>query len=1048
MHASNPCDDVTEIPLTAAQQLIWVRQRLAPDAPLYDAPCTFRIEGELDETAFVDAFDRLVAVSDALRYVVREHEGEPRAVIRATGARGCELVDLTDRPEGLEAWVETRMHRALDPAECLYDAALLRLAPNCYCWYLSTHHLVTDGWNLMLLFRRMEATYRAVLDGDTTAPAPSFADYAAEEHDYAASEDRLRHARWWSERDAQAHRGSRFYAARVGNPHLRHTRVAVPLGAERSDRLRALAGEPGFQALTPDMAMFNVVATAVIAWYWRLEATSEVCLGVTSHGRTRPRYRDTAGLFMQQLPFRVDISDDDTFRALARTVARAAMSFLEHAVPGAASPRAQKCFDVTLNYIPGSFGEFAGLPTEMRWRHNGYGDPERRLGITVHDFNGTGGLELLFDFNDAAFTEAARAATVRHLLATFDAMAGAPDAALARFALLGEAEWRACLAHLDGGARAGSPDANLWERFDCVARDAASRPALEGAGVSMSFAELRDAATELAEALSRAGIVPGDLVAVESGRRAETIPLLLGILAAGCAFLPIEPDLPEARRQWLAQDSRAAAVVRTGPGGRAEINPAPAGASLRPPAGTAYVLYTSGSTGEPNGVAVGHASVVNLMEAFERLAPLETGCRCAWWTNIGFDVAIYEIFSALLYGRALAVPDESVRLDPPALFAWLHETGIAGAYLPPFFVAAFDDWLDGARTSALRRLLVGVEAIPQQRLASIMRKVPPLRIVNGYGPTEATVCATLHVVDPDDEDTGPAPIGLPVPGSRACLLDPHGNVVPRGAVGELFVAGASLSLGYLHRNELNAERFVTDPLGASGERFFRTRDGVRLREDGVLEFVGRLDNQIKLHGVRIEPGEIVQVLLEHPQISESVVTVTGNQGDERGRRLVAYYVASGSVDEAALRTYARARLPSPLVPASFVALPAIPRNINGKPDLDRLPAAPPPEPAGDERVFPRNEPERLIADIWSDVLGLQSVGVREDFIDLGGDSLRAATVVARVNDAFSIELPISKAFESATVEKLAILVETTLIEEIAAMTEDEAALQSQSRRDR
>ncbi len=1028
--------------LTASQQLIWVRQRLAPGVPLYDAPCTFMLEGEVDEVAFVRAFSRLVATTDAMRFVVDDSTGEPVATVREQGLQPCDFVDLSATPEIFEEWLEARLRRPPDPSICLYDAALIRLGAERYCWFLSTHHLITDGWNLLLLFRRQEVCYCAERDGGSVQMFPSFVDYIDSERIYMESAAHLKHTQWWETRTARAHRGSKFYAGRVSDPGARHTRVVVPLGDELSAKLHTLSAAAGFRGLTTDLGLFNVFTVALLAWYWRIESEDSMCIGVTSHGRATQSHRETAGLFMQQLPFQIEIESQDDFQALAKRVARVGFEFFAHAMPAMVSPRAQKCFDVTLNYIPASFGNFDGMPTTMTWRHNGYGDPERRLGITVHDFNDTGSFELLLDFNDAAFTSHARESTIRHLLMTFDAMTADPASRIDRFKMLSEAEQGSSVKRLTAGPAACRSDKTLWSMFETVAEKVPDRPAVFGPGFVRSFAELHSDTNVLAGQLREAGVKAGDIVPLIAGRQAETLPAILAIEAVGAAFLPLDPALPEARRQWLLDDAGAAIVIEM-------RNDAPKVAEFKPrrvrgqgdpgfPPGAAYVLYTSGSTGEPNGVVVGHGSVINLLETFERLAPLGPDARCAWWTNIGFDVAIYEIFSAVLYGRTLVVPAEGIRLVPQSMFEWLFEENISGAYLPPFFLAEFARWLEHGRRLSLRRLLVGVEAIPQQRLATILRKLPELCIINGYGPTEATVCATLHQVDMASEETGPAPIGRPVPGSHCYLLDRHGNVVPDGVAGDLHIGGASLALGYFRRDELNRQRFVTDPLNRSVDSFFRTGDGVRLREDGALEFVGRLDDQIKIHGERIEPGEIKQVMLEFPGIVDCLVMADDASRPGGERTLLAWYVANAAVDVVTLKTFLRHRLPLPMVPSMLIEIDVIPRNINGKPDPSSLPTPKRIRNTRNTAVAPRSDTERIIADIWSDLLDVERVSITEDFIDLGGESLLAASVVARINETFGIDLPISKAFEASTVEVLGALVESTLIDQIDQLSEDEA----------
>jgi len=1020
--------------LNASQELIWLRQRLASGEPLFDSPCTFDIHGELDEAAFVRAFARLVELTDAMRFVMRARGGEPDAVVLDEGPRGCELVDLSEQPDKLEEWVRDRMQHAPDPEHCLYDAALVKLASVRYCWFLSTHHLITDGWNLMLLFRRQEACYRAELDHGTVGPFPQLLDSIESEHDYRRSPAFTKHALWWKARAARVHAGSKFYEARMSDPSPHQVRVPVSLGRERTHKLRNVAGAPPFQGLNADLGLFHAFVVALLAWQWRLSRHDTLAIGVTSHGRAKSVQRETAGLFMQQLPFQVEVTANDDFAALARRVARSALEFFAHAVPGSASPEAQKSFDVTFNYIHGSFGRFDSHPCEMEWRHNGFGDPERRLGVTVHDFNATGVLELLLDFNEAAFGPSARARTIRHLLATLDAMVTDPGTPLTNYPLLGDGEREAILHRLDSGESPRQSHDSLWSAFLAVSARVPERHAVEGLNASLSYSELAREATDAAGLLRERGVGDGDVVALVSSRRVEAIPALLGILAAGAAFMPLDPALPEERRRWLLRDSDAKVSVEvTDHGVRIDAVAGGGSAAYGDGATPAYLLYTSGSTGTPNGVLVGHASVINLLEACESLRSMPPDGRCSWWTNVGFDVAVYEIFSALLYGRTLVVPDERTRLSPEALFEWLASEKITGAYLPPFYLPNLDRWLDDNAGPPLSRLLVGVESIPQRRLASIGSKLGGLAIINGYGPTEATVCPTLHLVDLDDQGPGPTPIGKPVPGTRCYLLDRNGKPTPEGVVSELYIGGSALAIGYHRREALTRERFAVDPLGLSEDKFFRTGDGVRLRDDGALQFCGRLDQQLKLQGERIEPAEVRHVVLDYPGIVECHVTATDSGRVAGDERLAAYYVPENGVDERALKAHARRRLPIAMVPAAFCALGSIPRNANGKPDESALPSPQwGPEP-GAETSGPRSDAEARISAIWREELAVERIDVHDMFIDVGGNSLLAARIVARVNEAFGVQLAFADVFETESVAELAKLVEETLLEEIERM---------------
>ncbi|HEV2735411.1 MAG TPA: condensation domain-containing protein, partial [Longimicrobiaceae bacterium] len=411
---------------------------------------------------------------------------------------------------------------------------------------------------------------------------------------------------------------------------------------------------------------------------------------------------------------------------------------------------------------------------------------------------------------------------------------------------------------------------------------------------------------------------------------------------------------------------------------------------------------------------------MNLLADFWERRPLGPGDRCSAWTSPSFDVSVYEIFSALAAGAALLFPAEEVRTSTGAFVRWLSTAGITAAYVPPFMLeelAAEAERAPGA--FPLRRLLVGVEPIPEPLLARIAVAIPGVCIVNGYGPTETTVCATLHAVDPAAAREGNAPIGGPVRNTRVLVLDAHLRPVPAGVPGELYAGGAGLARGYLGRAELTAERFVPDPLsGEPGARLYRTGDRVRWRDDGVLEWVGRVDQQLKVRGFRVEPGEVEAVLLEHPGVRRAVVTAPE---DGAGRRRLAAYVvpeAEGSCTAGSLESFLRERLPAHMVPAAFVVLDALPLTPGGKTDRRALPAPEALQGDAEELVMPRTEAERTLAAVWSEVLRVERVGVHDDFFALGGDSIVAIQLSSRAARA-GLRFSLRELFRSPTVAALA-----------------------------
>lgn len=557
----------------------------------------------------------------------------------------------------------------------------------------------------------------------------------------------------------------------------------------------------------------------------------------------------------------------------------------------------------------------------------------------------------------------------------------------------------------------------------------------------LTYRELDGKANHIAHYLAGLGIREGSLIGVCAARSARVICALLGVLKAGCAYVPLDPAYPVERLADMMEDTQAPVVLTdyehltlsSNFAGKVisidEVHARDSGkvssfTSASPkPDSLAYVIYTSGSTGKPKGVCCHHRGVANLLNDFQRKHLIATGDICSWWTSLNFDVSVYEIFSALTAGASLIIVPETVRADSRLLMEWLCANGITSSYLPPFMVADLHDWMrQNPGKSPLRRLLVGVEPIPERTLSAICDVSKDLRIFNGYGPTEATVCATLYSVNTENPLHGNAPIGTPVQNTSIYLLDEKGRAVPPGCSGEIHIGGAGVAKGYLNRPELTSARFLPDPFSESPDALmYKTGDLARLLPDGNLEFIGRTDFQVKFCGFRIELTEIETQLRNVEGIREAAVLL--REDEPHRQKLVAYLVASpgSTLTGGDLRDRLRSYLPDYMIPSAFVLLDRMPSTQNGKTDRDALP---PPTPYNQLEDSHRGYREPVspiqtsIAGFFKEILCRSNVGLDDDFFQLGGHSLLATQLVSRICRTFAVDLPLSTVFKSPTVEAL------------------------------
>jgi amino acid adenylation domain-containing protein len=638
--------------------------------------------------------------------------------------------------------------------------------------------------------------------------------------------------------------------------------------------------------------------------------------------------------------------------------------------------------------------------------------------------------------------------TVRRITAHLDALLSAalaaPDVPLSALPLaheearLAEEAWNA--------TAADTPRAPFHRLFEARAAATPEAPALVFGGERLTYAQLNARANRLARRLAARGVGPETLVALALERSPEMVVALLAVNKAGGAFLPVDPEYPEARRRWMLEDSGARVVVTTS--GLAAGLPETGAAVVAldritgeieaeddsnhsvevDPENAAYVIFTSGSTGRPKGVVVPHRGIGNLAAAQRDAFAVTPESRVLQFASFSFDAAVAEVAHALLSGAALVMarPEHA----GPELLNLMRNEAVTVATLPPLLLAALPE----AGLPELRTVVSAGEAVPAEVVA---RWGAGRRFVNAYGPTEATVCATVSI---NPSTGGRPPIGKPIANVRTYVLGARTSPVPVGVPGELYVGGIGVARGYLGRPALTAERFVPDPFSTgAGGRLYRTGDRVRWLGAGELEFLGRVDQQVKVRGFRVEPGEVEAALRAHPGVREAVVLALG---EGEAARLVGYVTPAG-VDVEAARAGLAARLPAYLVPAALAALDELPRTANGKVDRGALPD---PETPAAAFVLPRTPTEEAIAAIWSEVLRRSQVGAHDDFFALGGHSLRAMQVLTRIEARFGVMLPMKTLFTSPTVAGLAEAVEAAgggaLAEALAGLddlNEDELA---------
>ncbi|MEU5093069.1 amino acid adenylation domain-containing protein, partial [Streptomyces sp. NPDC021356] len=1023
------------VPLSYAQRRLWFLDRFEGPAATYNIPTALRLAGDLDRGALEAALADVVARHEALRTVFGEDaEGPYQRVLPVHLARSGLEVAHADAA-GLDAELRTAARRTFDlERDIPFRAQLFELAEQDHVLLLTVHHIAGDGWSMGPLARDLTAAYAARRTGgapDWRELPVQYADFTLWQREVLGSEDDpdsplAGQVDFW--REALAGLPEELDLPkdrpRPATASYRGDFVEFEVPARAHERLLALARESG-------ASVFMVVQAALATLLSRLGAGTDIPIGTPVAGRTDEAVEDLVGFFVNTLVLRTDLSGEPTFRELLGRVREFDLAAYAHQdVPferlvevlnPERSTARHPLFQTMLSWNDGTLQDVgtAGQPLPgltVSGHTVGTGVAKFDLSFALEERTGDGGgLHGALGFSTDLHDRASAARIAERFVRVLEAVLADPGLPVSRVDVLAAAERTTVLDRWNDTARP-APDTALPQLFAARAARNPEATAVVCGDEKLSYAQLDARANRLARLLVRSGAGPEQRVAVRLPRSADLVAVLLAVLKSGAAYVPLDPDFPDERIAYMIDDARPVLVVDEDWLAAADLeglDGLDAGDLAPVPLTTAaYVIYTSGSTGRPKGVVVGHAALANLLRSLGERCALTPGERLLAVTTVGFDIAALELYVPLLAGATVVLADRDTVRDPRALAELIDGAGISVVQATPSLWQAIADEHAGALSGL--RVLVGGEALPAGLASTLTRHA--VSVTNVYGPTETTIWSTAAAVDADSARRGS--IGRPIGNTRAYVLDAALCPVPAGVSGELYIAGAGLARGYLDRPGLTAERFVADPYGGPGERMYRTGDLARWSADGELEYLGRTDQQVKVRGHRIEPGEIEAVLLADASVTRAAVLVREATPGER--RLVAY--VTGSADPAALRRHAARRLPEYMVPSAFVTLDTLPLTPNGK--LDRKALPDPDSTARPAGRAPRSPREEILCGLFAEVLGVPEVSIDDGFFDLGGHSLLATRLAGRIRSTLDVELSVRQLFEHPTVARLAAVLDT------------------------
>ncbi|WP_420643177.1 non-ribosomal peptide synthetase [Candidatus Leptofilum sp.] len=1035
-------------PLSFAQQRLWFLEQLEPGSPVYHIPAAFRLRGVVDTAVLQTSLNQLAQRHESLRTVFVSEAGTPYQKVLPEIELPLNVLDLrraanNEQVAEKQLFAETQrpFNLKLGP---LFRTTVFQLADDDFIIVFMMHHIISDGWSMGVLFGELTAVYNATVQNET-ANLPDlpiqYADFAEWQRNWLQGDVLAAQIGYWKN---HLHGAPSLLELPLDKPRPNSKtfvgkRQSVTLDKIIADGLQTLARQEGATLFMAALAAFKVLL-------YRYTGQESVVVGSPVANRNRAEIEGLVGFFVNTLALHTDMSGAPSFRQLLGRVKEAALGAYDHQDVPFEKLVEELQPERSLNYNPifqtlFTLETAARTPLQLAGVVNGrslevdFGAAKFDLSLSLTaEENGLIGS---FVYNVDLFEPETLVRMAGHLQTLAAAIVANPDQPITQLNMLTEAEWQQLAAWNSTAVTYNHPVPTVYQLFELQVEKTPDKLALIYEDVEMSYSQLNEKANQLAHYLQKQGVKPETLVGISVERSPDMVIALLGIFKAGGAYLPLDPTYPQERLAYMLADSgvktlltqehllpdlpetEAAVFLLDSDWHKVENEPTSNLDSGVSPENLAYVIYTSGSTGRPKGVLVTHRGIPNLAEAQIETFGLTPESRCLQFASFSFDASVSEVTTTLLAGATLVLAPQRSMMPGPALIHLLRDKEITVVTLPPSALAVMSpDELSGVKS-----IISAGEACSAEIAA---KWLPGRRFVNAYGPTEATVCTTMNIVEKVD---GTPPIGKPINNFQTLVLDANQQPLPQGIPGELYI-GSELALarGYHNRPDLTAEKFVEltldERISFKNRKFYRSGDLVKWLPDGSLEFLGRIDHQVKVRGFRIELGEIETALREHTAVQEALVLAREDKPGDK--RLVAYLLsANGSTPSPTnLRSFLQETLPDYMVPNAFVSLEAFPISPNGKVDRKALPA-PSQDVASRESsyVAPGSRVERQLATIWEQILGVSQVGIHDNFFSLGGHSLLATQLFAQIDKQIVKGLPITLLFQYPTVAQLAEVIE-------------------------
>lgn len=1029
--------------LTKSQMLIWTGQKISPSDPLYNMIFSFHIEGTILIEAFEQAFGKVVAENDVLRSSLKLTEDMPIQVYHDRIDNPLVFHDFSNSMHAHQDyldWVDVNKRKVFEIEELLYQAVLFRIHDTKFIFYFNQHHLITDAWSTQKCYDALNTHYQDILRAhkESEKSITSFQEYAkANPFEYQEQP-----TPYWQSKSDRTHQPVALYGMGTTGNSSKATRVNFDLGKDRTEKLYQLILEDGIKSWTPELALSNLFLTALATLLYKVGNKEEFAIGVPFHNRTNKAERNIVGLLMELLPTHIEIDEEATLLGLYLYIKNESLDVVKNAMVGKPPIGLMSSFNAVMNFTPTTFDDFAGLPTECHWLLSGHVDPNHHIRLQIHDFNKTGSFQLLFDFIDAIFSEEQMNCIGQHYIQVIDALIEDTDQKIKELSIITEVEVQRIRGWNNTGVTYNTGE-TLLSQFEKHVQETPNRTAIRFKNRQLTYTQLDKKSNQVARFLIQNNVEKNDIVAVSLERSIEMMVYIYGILKAGAAYLPIDVLTPTERLKFILENAKTKIlllnhnkvqertigtttcyhqnIIEQGMSAMDSTSPDVSNT----PEDLAYIIYTSGSTGAPKGVKCHHKGICNRLNWMNDAYPISENDTLIQKTPITFDVSVWELFWPLQQGASLVILEPDEHKNPERLIQAIVDYDISVIHFVPSMLNVFNATQGADQCTSLKRIFCSGEVLS----ASAVKKTHHLleaEIYNLYGPTEASVDVSRWHCKKGEVGEH-IPIGYPVANTQLYILDNGLNLAPIGAIGELYISGEQVAHGYLNNEALTKERFVQDVFSSDENAvMYRTGDLARYRQDGAIDYLGRIDTQVKLRGQRIELAEIEKTIEKREGITQAVVQLGKTKTEEE--YLVAYYTGEVSSDKDLIALLERS-LPSYMIPSFFVHLKQFELLSNGKVNRKKIPIHTiTKEKQSEEFQAPTNEFEEIVANTWMEILKRDRVGVDENFIRMGGNSLNAMAITSRLKTAFELDLPITLVFDYPTVRTYATYVKKKIIE--------------------